>query len=184
MKLFKLIILIIFISCESKEIKTEMNFLKIDIISGQLHIPSSITIDFKSKSISFSDLTQMTIIPEDCACAFEILKPSVEFEYIKLNENDFNDINILFDKNFISDIKKFNFNYSKDKSSTDYLYGEGKRYRINFANDSTKFSTDDFLILDYHNQYKIYEILKIIKRNTKSANNKKYINHFSFEFEK
>ncbi|WKW46657.1 hypothetical protein P3875_00835 [Myroides sp. JBRI-B21084] len=184
MKFFKILILILFIGCDSKETKTEMNFLKIDIISGQLHIPSSITVDFKSKSISFSDLTQMTIIPEDCACAFEILKSSVEFEYIKFNEKDFNEINILFDKNFISDIKKFNSNYSKDKNTPKYLFGEGKRYRINFANDSTKFSTDDFLILDYHNQHKIYEVLKIIKKHTISTNNKKYINHLSFEFEK
>lgn len=56
----------LFFGCQPKEDKPELDFVKIDVFSGRHHIPSSITIDFKSKSISFSDLSQMTIIPEDC----------------------------------------------------------------------------------------------------------------------
>src|SRR5690606_21191793 len=133
MKFLSLLFLILLIGCEPKEDKPELDFVKIDIFSGQHHIPSSITIDFKSKSISFSDLTQMTIIPEDCACAFEILKPSVDFEYIKLNETEFKDIKVLFSKHFVSDIQKFNAEYLKNKNSDDYRFDEGKRYRVNFA---------------------------------------------------
>lgn len=177
MKFFSLLFLMLLIGCEPKEDKPELDFVKIDIFSGQHHIPSSITIDFKSKSISFSDLTQMTIIPEDCACAFEILKPSVDFEYIKLNETEFKEIKVILGKNFISDIQKLNTEYLKDRSN--YLYDEGKRFRISFAKDSTKFATEDFLILDPHNELKIYEIMKLIKKHTKSTNNKKYIEHFS-----
>lgn len=183
MKFLSLIFLILFIGCEPKEDKPELDFVKIDILPILHHIPSSITIDFKSKSISFSDLTQMSIIPEDCACAFEILKPSVNFEYIKLNENEFKDIKVLLGKNFVSDIKKFNTAYTTDKNSSSYLYGEGKRFRINYAKDSTTFATDDFLILDSPNERKIYEVLKIIKKRTKSTNNKKYIEYFSFGYE-
>jgi len=183
MKFFSLIFLMLLIGCEPKDDKPELDFVKIDILPILHHIPSSITIDFKSKSISFSDLTQMSIIPEDCACAFEILKPSVDFEYIKLNENEFKDIKVLLGKNFVSDIKKFNADYTTDKKSSSYLYGEGKRYRINFATDSTKFATDDFLILDGHNERKIYEVLKIIKKHTNSTNNKKYIKYLSFPYE-
>lgn len=183
MKFLSLLFLILLIGCEPKEDKPELDFVKIDILCGQHHIPSSITIDFKSKVISLSDLTQMSIISEDCSYIFEIIKPSVDFEYIQLNETEFNDIKILFGKIFISDIEKFNTNYIEEKNSSNYLYGEGKRYRINFAKDSIKFATDDFLILDGHNELKIYEILKIIKKHTKSTNNIKYIEYFSFEYE-
>ncbi|SFN81431.1 hypothetical protein SAMN05421741_11175 [Paenimyroides ummariense] len=178
MKFFSLIFLMLLIGCEPKETKPELDFVKIDIFSGQLHIPSSITVDFKSKSITFSDLSQMTVIPEDCACAFEILKPSVDFEYVKLNENEFKDIKVLFGKQFVSDIQKFNTEYLKNINSDDYIFDEGKRYRVNFAKDSTKFATDDFLILDSDNELKIYEIMRILKKHTKSTNNKKYIEYF------
>ncbi len=177
MKFLSLIFLTLLISCQPKEDKPELDFVKIDIFSGQHHIPSSITVDFKSKSITLSDLSQMTVIPEDCACAFEILKPSVNFEYIKLNETEFKDIKIILGKNFISDIQKLNTEYLKDISN--YLYDEGKRFRISFAKDSTKFATEDFLILNPDNELKIYEIMKIIKKHTKSTDNKKYIEHFS-----
>jgi len=177
MKFLCLLFLMLLIGCEPKEDKPVLDYVKIDIFSGQHHIPSSITVDFKSKSITFSDLSQMTIIPEDCACAFEILKPSVSFEYIKLNETEFKDIKVILGKNFISDIQKLNTKYLKDRSN--YLYDEGKRFRISFAKDSTTFATDDFLILDPHNELKIFEIMKIIKKHTKSTNNKKYIEHFS-----
>ena len=171
------------IGCEPKEDNPELDFVKIDILPILHHIPSSITIDFKSRSISFSDLTQMSIIPEDCACAFEILKPSVDFEYIILNENEFKDIKVLLGKNFISDIKKFNTDYATDKNSSSYLYGEGNRFRINFAKDSTKFATEDFLILDGHNELKIYEILKIVRNHTTQPINKEYIKNLSFHLE-
>ncbi len=59
------------------------------------------------------------------------------------------------------------------------MYDEGKKFRISFAKDSTIFTTEDFLILDGHNELKIYEVLKIIKKHTKSTNNKKYLQHFS-----
>lgn len=177
MKFLSLIFLMLFFGCQPKEDKPELDFVKIDVFSGQHHIPSSITIDFKSKSISFSDLSQMTIIPEDCACTFEILKPSVNFEYIKLNETEFKDIKVILDKNFISDIQKLNTEYLKDRFN--YVYDEGKKFRISFAKDSTIFTTEDFLILDGHNELKIYEVLKIIKKHTKSTNNKKYLQHFS-----
>lgn len=183
MKFFSLLFLILLIGCEPKEDKPELDFVKIDILAIQHHIPSSITIDFKSRSISFSDLTQMSIMPKDCSYIFEILKPSVDFEYIKLNETEFKDIKVLFGKHFVSDIQKFNTEYLKNKNSDDYIFGEGKRYRINFAKDSTKIATDDFLILDVHNQRKIYELLKIIRKHTKSTNNINYIEYFSFEYE-
>ena len=180
MKYFFLLFSFILLGCTKKDLEPELDFVKIDIFSDQHHIPSSITVDFKSKSITFSDLSQMTVIPEDCAYAFEILKPSVNFEFIKLNETEFKDLKVILGKNFISDIQKFNTEYLKNNNLDDYIFEEGKSYRINFAKDSTTFSTDDFLILDSHNERKIYEVLKIIKKHTKSTNNKKYIEYFSF----
>ena len=133
MKLFVFVLLLLIISCQPKQEEPELDYVKIDIFPGQIHIPSSITIDFKSKTLSFTDLTQMVTIPEDCACAFEKLEPSVDFEYIKLNEYEFNDVKVLCGKNFTIDIKKFKDDYIKSKNSSDYLYGEGTRYRINIA---------------------------------------------------
>lgn len=180
MKFFKLLTLLLFISCVPKEDTMSLDFVKIDILAIQQHIPASITLDFKSKSISFSDLTQMTIIPEDCACAFETLNPSVDFEYIHLNDSDFNHAKVLFGKIFASEIKKINTEFRKNKDTLSYQYSEETRYRVSFAKDTIKFSTDDFLIIDYNNQRAVYELLKIIKKNTKSSHNKKFIEYFSF----
>ena len=179
MKYLSLLLLLIISACQSKEDELDLDFVKIDIFSGQLSIPSSITIDLKSRIISFSDLSQMSVIPEDCVCTFEILKPSVDFEYIQLNDDEFKDVKILLGKVFISEIKRINTDYINNKNNESYLYDEGSRFRINFAKDSTKFTTEDFIILDGHNELKIRQILKIIKKHTKSTNNKKYIEYFS-----
>ncbi|MBA5792428.1 MULTISPECIES: hypothetical protein [unclassified Flavobacterium] len=183
MKYLPLLLLLILSACQSKEDELALDFVKIDIFSSQLQIPSSITIDLKSRIISFSDLTQMVTIPEDCEFAYDKLKPSIDFEYIQLNDDDFKDIKVLLGKVFISEIKRINTEYINNKNNESYLYDEGSRFRINFAKDSTKFTTEYFIILDGHNELKIYQILKVIKKHTKSTNNKKYIEYFSLQFE-
>jgi len=183
MKFLSLLFLILLIGCKPKEDKPELDFVKIDIYPIMHEVSSSISIDLLNGIIIFDNYSQLPYYPEEGDTINIKKKFPLNFEYIKLNENEFKDIKVLLGKNFVSDIKKFNTDYTIDKNSSSYLYGEGKRFRINYAKDSTTFATDDFLILDGHNERKIYEVLKIIKKHTKSTNNKKYIKYLSFPYE-
>lgn len=171
MKYFLLFISILLFGCNSKEEQPELDYVKIDIYPILYYIPSSITIDLKSRIITFSDLSQLQIIPEDCGFISDKLEPNVEFNFIRLNEEEFNDLRKILNINFLNSVKK---NTYPD------LYDEGIRFRISIANNDKIYATGKFLKFEQSlDKRKIFEVLKIIKKHTNSEFNKKYINDIS-----
>lgn len=183
MKFLNLIFLLLLLSCQPNQEESELDYVKIDIYPIMHGVSSSLSIDLTNKIMTFDNYSQLPHYPEE-GDSISIKKEfPLNFELIKLNENEYNDIKVLFGKYFYTDIKKTNTSYIKEKNTETYLYFEGTRYRINIAKDSTTFTTEDFLIIDGHTERKIYEVLKIIKKHTKSTNNKKYIEYLSFGYD-
>jgi|SRR5690606_649520 len=171
MKFFYLFIIFGVLSCQPKENKPELDYVKIDIYPMQYHIPSSITIDFKSRIVTFSDLSQLQIIPEDCGFISDKLEPNVEFNLLHLNEEEFNELKKIINMNFLNSVRQLN--YSE-------FYDEGTMFRISISNNDKIYATGKFLKFEQSlDKRKIFEVLKIIKKHTNSEFNKKYINDIS-----
>ena len=171
MKYFLLLFSMILFGCKKKENKPELDYVKIDIYPMQYHIPSSITIDFKSRIVTFSDLAQLQIIPEDCGFISDKLEPNVEFNLLHMNEDEFNELRTIINMNFLNSIKQLN--YSE-------FYDEGTMFRVSISKNNKIYATEKFLNFEQiSDKRKIFEVLKIIKKHTNSEFNKKYIEDIS-----
>lgn len=168
MKFFFLLISILLLGCNSKEEQPELDYVKIDIVPIQHYISSSITIDFKSKIITFSDLSQLEIIPEDCAFTLDKFGPNVEFSFIRLNQEEFDDLSNMFNLSFLKSLEQNN----KSQIET---FDESTLYRIDIVSSKKIFSTEDFLTIEQSDEVKIEKVLKLIRKYSTADFNKKYI---------
>lgn len=124
----------------------------------------------KVKLLHLVNLSQLEIIPEDCAFTLDKFGPNVEFNFIRLNQEEFDDLSNTFNLSFLKSLEQNN----KSQIET---FDESTLYRINIVSSKKTFSTEDFLTIEQSDEMKIEKALKLIRKYSNSDFNKKYIDH-------
>ena len=175
MRYLYFIIFIFLIGCSKKEPKPELDYVNIDIVPSIGPAPSTIAINFVSKTITFTNLLQWALVPEDLNDSYYKASPKVDFEYIKLNEEEFNQIEKLMNTEFINFIIKENNELLKAPDK--YYIGifDGSYFKFDVVKNPQKLISTDYInIIDYKENC-IKTIFNIIHKRTSSKNNKEYI---------
>lgn len=185
MKFFSLIFLMLLIGCEPKETKPELDFVKIDMDPYLGKCPVNIYIDFKNRTLVFSELQYMAVFEKECdtAYTYESTEKSVDFLRINLNDEEYHLLKSEFNNNFLESIKKNNQSLLDNPKKYDGIRFDGIVFELDIVKDNQVFSTDNYLILEKEDHFKILEVLKVVKKHTKSKDNKEYINYLSFYLE-
>ena len=166
MKLFFLLISILFLGCNAHKEEPELDYVKIDMMPSLNIVSASITIDFKSKTVTFSDIDRIGVFSEDCLEEFNNV--GVEFCFIRLNQEEFDDLSNTFNLSFLKSLEQNN----KSQIET---FDESTLYRINIVSSKKIFSTQDFLTIEQSDEVKIEKALKLIRKYSTADFNKKYI---------
>jgi len=94
-----------------------------------------------------------------------------------------NTIKFHLDNNFSNSIKQTNQDLLNNPDKYQGIRFDGIMYEVDIIKENQIFSTDNYLILERNDLDRIGEILKIIKKHTKSKNNLEYIDNISFHLE-
>lgn len=177
MKFLSLIFLILLIGCEPKEDKPELDFVNIEIFPLLGGPPSNLKIDLSKRVMIFSNLQHMGSIDENCNDYYEKIELPIEFIYIDLSKEEMKSLKSVLNKDFLNEVKKANQSAVKKEFKGIF---DGILFEFDILSNDTIFSSDDLLILRADEETKIYNLLKILNKHTKSEWNKKYIDNLSF----
>lgn len=180
MKFLSLIFLMLFFGCQPKEDKPELDFVKIEIYPYLAGYPSEIHIDLKNKLIRFSSLQYLSVFEKECDEHFQYEKiEELDFVHIDLNDKEINTLKFHLDNNFLNSIKQTNQDLLNNPDKYQGILFDGIIYEIDIIKENQIFSTDNYLILEKNDIDRISEVLKIIKKHTKSKKNKDYLEDIS-----
>ena len=185
MKFLSLIFLTLLISCQPKEDKPELDFVKIDMDPYLGKCPINIYIDFKNRTLVFGELQYMAVFEKECdtVYTYQSTGRSVDFLRINLNDEEYHLLKSEFNNNFLESIKKNNQSLLDNPKKYEGIRFDGIVFELDIIKDDKAFSTDNYLILEKEDHFKILEVLKVVKKHTKSTNNKEYIDYLSFYLE-
>lgn len=180
MRYLFIIFLISLIACSKKDLKPELDYVRIEMFPMLLQPPATLEIDLIKKTLIFSGLQQMGSIDAECNDYYEKTERPLAFVYINLNEEELNKIEKILTNKFFNDVKDINELTIKNKSDSEF---DGIYFEFDFLKNNQIYSTEDLLILNEPEAYKVFELLKILKEHQTSEINKKYIERISFYLE-
>lgn len=154
--------------------------MKIEIYPYLAGYPSEIHIDLKNKLIRFSSLQYLSVFEKECDEHFQYEKiEELDFVHIDLNDKEINTLKFHLDNNFLNSIKQTNQDLLNNPDKYQGILFDGIIYEIDIIKENQIFSTDNYLILEKNDIDRISEVLKIIKKHTKSKKNKDYLEDIS-----
>lgn len=180
MKYLSLFFLFFLISCQTKEEKSELDYVKIEMFPYLGGPPSTITVDLKNNLITFANLQQIGTYNENCEEEMNKIGREVEFVYITLNEEEIKIINEALNDDFLDSVMKSNKELLDNPNLYDGILYDGVVFELDIVKENKVHSTDDYLILEEDSETKIAAILKIINKHVKLKINKSYIEHILF----
>lgn len=181
MKILNLLLLFFLFSCQSKQqTKPELDYVKMEIFPGALP-PSTINLDLKNKLIVFNNHKYLNFINENGEADFDLIKRDVEFLYLELIDEEIDIINSSFNQKFLDSIIS---NNNKSITNPDDYFGiinDGISVKFDIVQNINVFSSDNYLILNDNELLILDKLFKIIRKHTKSEENKKHLEYISSE---
>src|SRR5690606_801159 len=175
MKYTVLILLMILSACQNNDKEPELDFIKVEIYPYLGGYPSEIYIDLKNKSVRFSSLQYLSVYEKECDEHFKYEKiEELDFIHIDLSDQEMNTLKFNLDNNFLNSIKQTNQDLLNNPDKYQGIRFDGVIYEVDIIKENQIFSTDNYLILEKNDVDRISEVLKIIKKHTKSKKNKEY----------
>lgn len=181
MKFFSLLFLLLLISCESKEDKPELDYINISLLPTLL-MPSDITINFDSRTVTFTHKSECFSLKNNCdenmIIDYEKIRGN-EFVFFKLNEKEFLKVSSIINSSFVNSVQE---NNQKMLSQGDNHYAseDGFYFEFNIVENNSIISTDNRLTISREDEIKINLLLKIISKYSKETQTKSYIDKLSF----
>ena len=181
MKFFSLIFLILLIGCTPKEDKPELVYVDISLLPALL-MPSDITINFDSRTVTFTHKSECFLLKNNCDENMIIDYGKMrgnEFVFFKMNEEEFIKVSSIINSSFVNSVKESN---QKILSQGDNYYAseDGFYFEFNIIENNSFISTDNRLTISREDEIKINSLLKIISKYSKETQTKSYIDKLSF----
>lgn len=181
MKFLSLLFLILLIGCEPRENKPELDFVNISLFPALL-MPSDITINFESRTVTFTHTSECLSLKNNCDENMIIDYGKMrgnEFIFFKMNEEEFLKVSTIINSSFANSVKE---NNQKMLSQGDIYYAseDGFYFEFNIVENNFIISTDNRLTISREDEIKINSLLKIISNHSKETQTKSYIDKLSF----
>ena len=122
----------------------------------------------------------LSVFEKECDEHFQYEKiEELDFVHIDLNDKEINTLKFHLDNNFLNSIKQTNQDLLNNPDKYQGILFDGIIYEIDIIKENQIFSTDNYLIVEKNDIDRISEVLKIIKKHTKSKKNKDYLEDIS-----
>ncbi|WP_177763494.1 hypothetical protein [Flavobacterium sp. I3-2] len=180
MRYLYFLIFITLFGCSKKEVKPDLDYVRIEMFPAMQFSPATLEIDLIKKTFIFSGLQQISSIDAECNDYYEKTEKPLDFVYIDLNEEEINKIETVLNNKFFNDVKQINELVIKNKTIEQF---DGIYFEFDILKNNQTYSTEDLLILNESEEKKVFELLKILKEHQNSEVNNKYIEKISFYLE-